>query len=548
MSAIFETLVLTSRTTVSLLKKELLQNRDAYAFPLLLAIPLLIYLLLHSDSSLTLSPQATIVVVVAGAILAIVYGLMGLAGESDRKSLDFLLTRPIPPALLVLVKYLVNLGIYLLWVLCFTRLMKLDFSAFPLPKGMAVEWILLSLLVLQSTSFFAGLLVRGSERLVFIALLFSGMAGICYLLWKMIFDLITARYFWFDIPPHIYRILTSIFPTIVLICSLITPLVFVLWLVKGRPPIYKFRPIRRMLFVWLGLFGLCYLAYSTLGPSLWPISFHSHGGDWHPKSGVAVAGVDYMARKNPQRYLGVARIGGKLRPLITGTHIYSPRWSPDGKALAYVDNGTIKVYRHKKPVVVDTGYYPFWSKDGVSLAYIKMEVDEPSKVVVKQLDSGRTDILYQTDISQVLGFAWDSDSNRLFLLDRTGYLVDIQTKTDTIHRIKLETPIHLVMQRPMIVLEPEGKLLLSTTYEREFYINSYDPESQELKKITSRTGEDLDPVSQTIICLDGKGFLWPRRDGAYEYQGILPPHEHDHGHEHEHEHEHVHTPDGVIPK
>ena len=175
-----------------LLGREVRQNALVYLLPLPALLALLVHLLVAGEAY-ALGTRASVAVLVAGAVFAIVYGQQGFATESDRKTLDFLLSRPVPPALLTLVKYLTNVGVYAVWLGLFASCLRFNLTGIPMAAGAAAGWAVFGLMTLAGMSFLAGLLTRGAERLLTTVLFAGASAGLCYLLWNRVLSLAAAR-------------------------------------------------------------------------------------------------------------------------------------------------------------------------------------------------------------------------------------------------------------------------------------------------------------------------------------------------------------------
>ena len=521
------------RASLGLAGKELRQNIGVFLFPAILCAPLLIYRIAHGHA-FALGANATAALIVLAAITAIVYGFQGFAGESDRRTLDFLLSRPVSPLMLILAKYLTSVFVYLFWLAACQALLRIDLTKLLVVKGMGPGWVILTLLVLESMGFLSGLLSRGAERLAVAALLTAAAGGLCYGAWSPVFTLMTARYTWYDIPPHLYTFVTAAVPLALLLCALPLPLIYALWWLRGRPRPDRFRPVRRALLLWLVLYAAVMVARAELGPAVWPLRLEALGGDWHPRGGIVIAGASqYLLGRTPDLYL--CRPGGWARPIYHGLDVRSPRWSPDGKAIAFTDADWVMIWRGGKTRRLARGAYPYWALDGGSLALAALppksrgakQAYPTEEIRSVNVVTGTTRILWRNRGGTLLGFAWDSARNRLYLLDRkNNALADIDLRTGKTITIPVSTPPVLSMQNPWPELDGQGRLLLSTAYEHTVQIYLHQPGTDGLATLIERAGQNISPLSQAILSPDGQSYLWPRIDGAYEYEGFVPPHEH----------------------
>lgn len=520
---------------LGLISKELRQNRFAYLFPLPFFLPLLIRTVLLRQA-LPLGSKASLAVLAAAAILAVVYGLQGFAGEADRRTLDFLLAKPVSPAGLILVKFACNVLAYSAWLGLFAACLRLDPPAPAMLRGMVSAWVLLILFTLLGMAFLASLLSKGSERLLITVLLSGGAAFLCFLLWHRVLTLAAAAFFWPDIPPGIYMLVGWFLPLLMLALVLLVSPAASLWLLRCRPSLPRFRPARRLFVAWAVLCLTIEVSRAALGPPVWPLPrefMWGAGGDWHPRAGVAVAGTRTGEAVGS---LAVARLGGKAHTVYRGGRVYSPRWSPDGRSIAFVDKGWIKLLQGRRVRTVARGEHPFWSRDGNSLAYAAGG-GKGETVAIRRvsLRTGGTSLLWRGRM-ELVGFVWDSARGRLYLFGQDGVLSDIDLRSGRTARAKFPTPVKFSMQNPLGVLGPDGLLHVAVTYEHSAHVLTYAAGSAELVEVDSCAGR-VRSTMQALVCPEKKGFLWPRTDMAYVYQGFPIEHEHDGEHEHEDGHE-----------
>ena len=207
------------KSTLRLCQKEVVQNLVNLLFPGLFYLPLAITAFLR-QAPVPFGPELSIAALIASAVLAIVYGLQGFAREADKKTMDFILSRPISLPVLIGVKLLFSTGVFALWLFLFQFVVDLDLSKVPFPTKLDPSWCGVVLIMLNSMGFIAGLITRGAERLVVTVVLTGLVAGLSYGVWLQCFDLMSARYFWFDIPPHIYGLVARIIPWTLLLLSL----------------------------------------------------------------------------------------------------------------------------------------------------------------------------------------------------------------------------------------------------------------------------------------------------------------------------------------
>lgn len=523
------------KPTTSLFCKELRQNRWSYLLPGFAYLPLLVWLSLTQKTwPITLSPQVSVILVVLAAIFAIVYGLQAFAGEADRKTLDFLLTRPMPALTVILVKYMTNLAAFVFWLLCFSKIFRLDFSRLLVIGGASPEWILLMLMSLLTMGVLSGLTKKSAERLVITVGLTIIVTGICYAVWDQIFRLIGASFYWFDVPPHIMGFIQRGLPTILAILSLLIPMTITLWMLKGRSNPLRYRPFHRLLILWFILFFGAWTVRATFGPSIWPTSIPIEEGDWHISSGVALSGSSFPDKKVSQLFIG--KLGGNARPVYKGKDVNSPRWSPDGQAIAFEDDQTLKVYQDKRVQAIAQGARPCWSPDGRFIYYLKTPLKREQSIVMKyDRVLGQSSVLGRYD-GHILTMTADAHGI-LYVLQNDGLLKELDFENETTRAISIPKPIALSMQNPSLRTTADQRLLLGVTYDHKVRIYLVDWERFEAIVLEERSGKEISPNAQTIISPDGSGYLWPRIDSAYDFRGFIPAHD-----EHEHEHEHGDEP------
>lgn len=518
--------------------KELLQNRWSYIFPGFIIMPFILFAKLNEAAfPIPLNPNLSIFWVILGVIFAIVYGLQGFAGESDRKTLDFLLTRPIHPIVLLLVKYLTGLAVLSFWTFICLETFQFDFSKILVIKGAGSEWILLILFALQSMGVFSGLTTRGAERLLLTLLLTFGMSGLCFTAWNQLLGLLVASYFWFDIPPHQLRLIQYGVPATLATISMLIPMTFTNWMMKGRPAFNRYRPFRFLLFLWIFLFWGIGVSRAVLGPSVWPVDIIERSGDWNLQAGVAFAGSPLTSERIEHLY--VAKIGGRAHPVYTGERVQSPRWSPDGKSLVFVDGENIMIYKGKKFRTICQGTFPSWSRDGQTIYYIQTPL-KPNKSQIMAYDLNKETISSLWVLDNLALYIATDKSNNIYCILDNGTVMSKNLVSKTIRSLSLPINIKFSMQRPQLAITPDDRLLISTTSEHVVTIYQVDWDKSTIYTIETRSGKEIDPNAQTFIAPDGQGYLCPRIDGAYDYHGFLPPHEHHDGCEHDHFHIHEH--------
>jgi hypothetical protein len=107
---------------------------------------------------------------------------------------------------------------------------------------------------------------------------------------------------------------------------------------------------------------------------------------------------EFFAAQQRPRAIWVLSVGDELeaRPLVNGPAAeFSPRFSPDGRWLAYVssESGRPQVYLRPFPVGEDVvvsafGDQPMWSADGTELFYLGPDDDQLTMIAVSVTSDG----------------------------------------------------------------------------------------------------------------------------------------------------------------
>ncbi|MCL6613028.1 MAG: hypothetical protein K6U03_00160, partial [Firmicutes bacterium] len=517
------------------LRAELSGSWVSYLFPLPFYLALLGYLRSAGVRTIALEKGGLWALVVAAALLAMVYGLQCFAKEADRKTLDFTLSRPLPPTGLVLAKYLLSLGVLLAWTFLFAPFLRLDLEGLGLARGMGAEWLLLLLLSVHAMGFLAGILARGLERF-FLVVVLSGLIGaLCYFLWKAAFDLMSANYYWFDIPPVLLGAVTRGLPYYLGFLSILPPVALVLWHLAGRPRPWAFTDLRRAFSAWILtalLLSLCYLVFS---PPLWPDRV-AVAGDWQgdrivyvtkgvPSDKEVLIGGQGLKEEG---MLKIARLWGRARAIYTGVNLAKPRFSPDGRRVAFVEDGWIKVIglQDRKVITLGRGNAVAWSHDGRRLIIARRIGKRGlSRLFLAELGGGELVPVTEKTFN-LADLAWDSQAGKLYLIGFFKDLSCLDLKTGTVTSYTFPKG-----DEPFIylgVIEPAVKLDLE---ERRLYLGLIDRYRLQLYALDLQTGfldlveEKVDRRLQTgaplLLQPKAKAAILPRIDGSFAYQSIL---------------------------
>ena len=370
---------------------------------------------------LSLNATGTWLFILSGIILIMVYGLQSFSSEADRKTLDFILTKPISAGAIIFAKYLPGLAVFWCWFSAFSLILKPNLALLNLPQGIGPEWLILVLLTIHAVSFLSGLLARGLERFMVITVLSLVTAAGAYFLWNKIFTLITANFLWYDIPPRLLFFLEKLLPCYLAVLSLLAPLVGVYWSLKSKVRLWRFKPALGLISVWLLTLLAVEFGRFIFAPTVWP-DRNGKSGDWHPQKGLVLAGLDQKTSNSEptevQSYLSLNRPGHKPQIIYTGTKLNNPRFSPDGHYLVFSEDGRLKIMDAAKKTTVDMGegQVATWAEDGSRL------------ITAKKVGPKGLSLLYLIDLKndqtrqlspegfEITDLIWDCRREKLYIL------------------------------------------------------------------------------------------------------------------------------------
>lgn len=534
-----------------LIRNEIERNLIAFLLPLPILAVMGIYLFLTGNSKIMFHSHGIWAVIGGCAFLAMVYGLQCFSGDADRKTLDFVISRPVSPILVVSVKYFTSLFWLLLWLLLFQKVLFINLQKLPLPKGMGLEWIFLIILTLHAMSLFSGLLAKGLERFFAVIVMTGIVAYLSYYFWSVLFELIAANYFWFDIPPYLMSLLTRIFPIYLTIISLAVPLTGTLWLLRNKISLKYFSPGKGVIGIWVITFFLLLTVDNFLAPPLRP-NKTAKFGDWSQNAGVVLAGPldpkfefkQLRALENIPCRLTLSKLGHKPKIIYQGINLTKPRFSPDGKNLLFSENRVLKILnlQNKEIKIIDQGDFGCWSQEGGEVIYARNIGDNLYKLIMIDLltNAKQTIIPDPLEISNLL---WDSKRNIVYLVGYASEIKVLDLKTKIIKKMVFENEqepkLFFGLTNPCVVINESGMAALGYLFQDGLKIYSFSHDSEKILLTEEYTNFRLKAEAPVLISTDRQRLIWPRFDGGFGYQAtkIYIDKEHELAHKHHHHHE-----------
>lgn len=527
-------------------RSEFYRNWLLYLLPLPVILGIAIYVII-TGSSLALPLLGIWIALGVIGLLALVYGLQCFSNETDRQTLDFLISRPLSPYIIVSVKYVLSCAVLLFWLIIASSFIHLDFSLLPFPKGMGPEWIILFILVIHAMSFLAGITAKGFERLFVVVVASGSISWLSYQYWNKVFNLITANFYWPDIPEQLMLVMTTILPYLLTILGLAIPITGTVWYLRSRVKWWEFKPFYWLGGSWVSLYVLISLSEFLFSPPIWPMDSIKYG-DWHEKAGIVLCQL-MKNKSNPQRIsaLYFMKYGSKPYPIYRGRNIQKPKFSPDGTKLVFVDDGMIKLYllANRKIVTLTPGIASAWANDSQSMLVAKT-TDTPKKSLLYFVNLKNNHLLQVSDHQfPIADLAWDSKRNIILIFGTLKELIRFNVKTQTseiLHFAKKDEPSVFNVVHPSIVTLSENDMVLfGQVFDQTIKIYSVRLSSgvpillEEKSDVRILTGAPL------LMNEQGTKYIWPRFDNGFQAQisyylmGKLDE-GHDHGgHDHEQE-------------
>lgn len=521
------------------------------SLPLLAPLPVLIGALGYSSKlgwkPVSLNSTGTWLYILAGIILIMVYGLQAFSSEADRKTLDFILTKPVSQYSIIFAKYFTGLVIFWCWWLILSFFFKPNLSLLNLPQGIGNEWLIMLLLTVHGVSFLSGLLARGLERFFVISVMTLTVGSMSYYFWNKIFTLLTANFLWFDIPPRLLFFLEKILPYYLAFLSLLVPFTGVIWILKSKTRLWRFRPVLGLTGIWSLSFGLVIIAYYLFSPQVWP-DRNARFGDWSPGNDIVLVGINETADSQNnahQSYLSLNRLGRKPHLIYTGNDLKNPRFAPDGNCLVFSEKGRLHIYNPAKKAVseIGEGDAAAWDNTGEKLIAAKQIGDQGlSRLYLIDLINNQTQELTDDPI-KVTDLIWDSATNQLYIWDFTNQLKRMDLKDKTIKEIQFpekDQPHFFGVVKPNIRFQKEDRLIfIGQVYDRAIKVWVLNMETETIWPAEEKRDFRILTNGPLLINQEGTAYLWPRIDGGFVYQSAY----YDRNNTHEHDHECIHLHD-----
>lgn len=496
-----------------------------------------------------LNMTGTWLYIITAIILIMVYGLQSFSSEADRKTLDFILTKPISPYSIIFAKYFTGLIIFWGWRHAFGLFFEPDISLLNLPDGVGIQWLALVLLTVHAVSLLSGLLAKGLERFFVISLMTLIMGSGAYFLWYKIFSLVSANFLWFDVPPQLLSLLEKKLPYYLTCLCLLAPLVGVIWSLRRKISFWRFKPALGLIGIWMLTFWIVAIAYNIFSPPVWP-DRNAKFGDWSLENEFVLVGLNTTANSEAaahRSYLSLARIGQKPRLIYTGTELKNPRFAPNGKSIVFSENGRLKIFDLEKKNFADIseGQVATWDENGTRLiAAHSIGPEGLSRLYLIDLTNNETQQLTSEAI-KITDLIWDSKEDYLYILSFNGRLNRMNLKDNTTKELQFpenDQPRFFGVVKPNIRFQREDRLIfISQVFNSEVKVWILNMENELIWLSEEKNDFRILTNGPLIFNQDGTAYLWPRIDGGFVYQSTYYDRTHDHDHKrchHYHEHDH----------
>jgi hypothetical protein len=446
------------RVSLALFKKEFRQNSLIFGIPFAFLLIVWYYNSLSPDWL----PQewVEIISVAIPVALAGAYGLQAFDLEINSQTRDFLLTRPVGASQIIGAKYLGGLSVLLVFILLWLSVLQPKSIVLPDVFDLESLWLtsfIIFVFTIYDSSFAIGLIVKGPKKLL--AALIVGFLCAGWIFWGWT-EFVTSLFF---IPWFFQHFILA--TGLVVIFSLATVygitrffMEVTRWVLSKLVYEDYFKKLWVCILSFLCLPLLFFGVNRIIQPAIKPFNSMAASffklDDWF----VAVKG---SKQPNGNRFalidgtgqIGLARAGQKPK-IIYAAQAAKPKitaltWSPDGRLLAFSDQGVIKFYELASGKVreVSKGSFSFWSVDNTQLLVGKItdtqpmtleSIEVPSHTIeFSKYDLKSHSVFYWVQFKNMIAssFAWDSPRNQLLALDRSWSLKLISLEQSQVRSI-----------------------------------------------------------------------------------------------------------------
>ncbi|HBF39246.1 MAG TPA: hypothetical protein DDW50_18245 [Firmicutes bacterium] len=429
-----------SSATQSLLGKELKQNYIIYGLSVIFLAG--VWLIHWQYFGFVPKDWAQILVVSIPVALAGAYGLQAFDLEENYRTRDFLLSRPLTVASIIWTKYLCGLVILLFFTILWLWALLPAAVRFPVFTDFQSFWgsaFLAMVILIYSTCFSAGVFIKGPKKL-----LFGIILNLLVLPWFFFCWLKLLSLFYFYPATMDYPVLAYMVVFVVTLGLMIVIIGFFQRLTQLFLQNTFFEMGKKSIIIYLSvIIFLPLLSWTsnavwqpTICPfhSLWSSLFSSE--EWFIASqGAEQPGGDMYALADYRGRIGLTRKNEKPSVIYQGEHTVNQLsqivWAPDGKKIAFFENGRIKVMtlatRQLWPG--PQGDIPFWSADANQMLIIKKISAKDPRDTAANFQIFLVDFLQGTGINlgslaaAIDPLAWDSVHHNILFVDEDWQLL-----------------------------------------------------------------------------------------------------------------------------
>ncbi len=431
-------------TARSLLQKELKQNYIIYG---LSAIFLAVGIIHRQYAEFVPKNWLQILAFCIPVAFAGAYGFQAFDLEENYRTRDFLLSRPLTVSSIILAKYLCGLLILSVFTIAWILVLLPGMIRFPAFDDFQSFWgsaFLVMVILIYSTSFSTGAFVKGAKKLLLGIVLSGGVLAWFFFCWLKLMSLFYFYPAMTDYPFAAYMAMFLAALGLLLLILSFQKLLVTLFLQNtlwemGRKPVI----IHWGVLILLPL--VCWSAAAISQPAIYPFqslwsSFFSE--EWFIASQGAPQPLgDLYALVDTRGRIGLARKNEKPRIIYQGerqgvNQLSQIVWAPDGKKIAFSENGRIKVLSLANRQIWQrlTGGIPFWSADAHQMMIIKKGLRERRgtaanfQIFLADFPQGTV-----TPMGNLASFidplAWDSVHRNILFVDEDWQLISMNIRT-----------------------------------------------------------------------------------------------------------------------